>query len=78
MALTGTSALYAVFGSITNGFVFFAYWVVGAESENEHLFFMSIGQLVNTIGVISRSPTLLLLKPMRAAFRRGLTMKIRN
>ncbi|XP_063728718.1 uncharacterized protein LOC134856296 [Symsagittifera roscoffensis] len=78
LALTGTSALYAVFGIISNGFIFFAYWMVDADSVNEHIVFMSIGQLVNTLGIISRSPILLLMKPMRDAFKRGLKLALGN
>ncbi|XP_063729426.1 uncharacterized protein LOC134857025 isoform X2 [Symsagittifera roscoffensis] len=71
MALTGTSAMYAVFGSVSYCIVFYAFWLLEENTVNDLLIYQAIGQLVNTLGIILRSPILLLMQPMRNAFKRG-------
>ncbi|XP_063722377.1 uncharacterized protein LOC134848796 [Symsagittifera roscoffensis] len=71
MALAGTSAMYAIFGSISYCFVFYGFWLLVDYTVNDLIFYQAIGLQVNTLGIILRSPILLFMQPMREAFKRG-------
>ncbi|XP_075249693.1 uncharacterized protein LOC142342292 [Convolutriloba macropyga] len=74
LALTATSCMYALFGTVSYSLAFYAYMIVTVEKIEELIFFLGIAQILNSFGVILRSPILLVMKPMRKSLKRGLGM----
>ncbi|XP_063711362.1 uncharacterized protein LOC134839670 [Symsagittifera roscoffensis] len=72
LALTGNSCMYALFGTVSYCFVFYAFMILTSNNADDLIFYLGIGQMVNSSGLILRSPILLLMRPMRLALKRGL------
>ncbi|XP_063724208.1 uncharacterized protein LOC134851837 [Symsagittifera roscoffensis] len=72
LALTVTSTVFAIFGILQYLLMFLTFLLRDPHNRAQGVLFLGIGQLLGSTGIIIRGPVMLLMKPMRKAFARGL------